>query len=93
MLQASLPSIADPLEFDAKAVLDGRSFMSRASSRASGKFLDGVATPISVSIEAPAYLAKGLSLDGNATYAGKAFTLKSMTAKLGDAALCGLSVG
>ena len=24
MLQASLPSIADPLEFDAKAVLDGQ---------------------------------------------------------------------
>jgi AsmA protein len=89
MLHASLPSIADPLEFDAKAVLDGQKLHIAGSVASLGKFLDGAATPISLSIEAPAYLAKGLSLDGTATYAGKAFALKSMTAKLGDAALAG----
>ena len=89
MLHASLPSIADPLEFDAKAVLDGQKLHVAGSVASLGKFLDGAATPISVSVEAPAYLAKGLSLDGTATYAGKAFALKSMTAKLGDAALAG----
>jgi AsmA protein len=89
MLHASLPSIADPLEFDAKAVLDGQKLHVAGSVASLGKFLDGAATPISLSIEAPAYLAKGLSLDGTATYAGKAFALKSMTAKLGDAALAG----
>ena len=89
MLQASLPSIADPLEFDAKAVLDGQKLHIAGSVASLGKLLDGAATPISVSVEAPAYLAKGLSLDGTATYAGKAFALKSMTAKLGDTALAG----
>jgi len=89
MLHASLPSIADPLAFDAKAVLDGQKLHIAGSVASLGKFLDGAATPISASIEAPAYLAKGLSLDGTATYAGKAFALKSMTAKLGDAALAG----
>ncbi|HET9573342.1 MAG TPA: AsmA family protein [Methyloceanibacter sp.] len=89
MLHASLPSIADPLEFDAKAVLDGQKLHVAGSVASLGKFLDGAATPISLSIEAPAYLAKGLSLDGTATYAGKAFALKSMTAKLGGTALAG----
>ena len=72
-LQASLPSIADPLEFDAKAVLDGQKLHIEASVASLGKLLDGAATLISVSVEAPAYLAKGLSLDGTATYASKAF--------------------
>ncbi|MGH6749922.1 MAG: AsmA family protein [Methyloceanibacter sp.] len=89
MLQASLPSIADPLEFDAKAVLDGQKLHIAGSVASLGKLLDGAATPISVSVEAPAYLAKELSLNGTATYAGKAFALKSMTAKLGDTALAG----
>ncbi len=89
MLQASLPSIADPLELDASAVLDGQKLHVAGKVASFGKFLDGAATPISVSVEAPAYLAKGLSLDGMATYAGKAFALKSMTARLGDAALAG----
>ena len=89
MLQASLPSIADPLEFDAKAVLDGERLHVAGQLASLGHFLDGVATPISVSIEAPAHLTKRLSVAGNAIYQGKAFTLKSMTAKMGDVALMG----
>jgi len=89
MLHASLPSIADAFEFDAKAVLDGQTLHIAGSVASLGKFLDGTATPISVSVEAPAYLADGLILDGTGSYAGKAFALKSMTAKLGGTALAG----
>ncbi len=89
MLQASLPSIAGQLEFDAKAVLDGERLHVAGSVASLGQLLDGAATPISVAIEAPAYLTKALSLDGNATYQGKAFALKSLTAKMGDIALAG----
>ncbi len=89
MLQASLPSIADPLEFDAKAVLDGQRLHVAGSISRLGQFLDGTATPVSVSIEAPAYLSKGLSLGGNAIYQGKSFALKSLTAKMGDTAFAG----
>ncbi len=89
MLQASLPSVADPLKFDAKGVLDGQNLHVAGSIASLGQLLDGAATPISLSVEAPAYLAKGLSLGGNATYAGKAFALKSLTARTGDVALAG----
>jgi AsmA protein len=89
MLQASLPSINDPVEFDAKGALDGQKLRVAGRIASLGKLLDGAATPISVSLEAPAYIAKGLSLDGAVTYAGKAIAIKSMTAKLGDTALAG----
>jgi AsmA protein len=89
MLQASFPSIADPLELDASALLDGQKLHVAGKVASFGKFLEGAATPISLSLEAPAYLAKGLILDGMVTYAGKAFALKSMTARLGDTALAG----
>jgi AsmA protein len=89
MLQASLPSINDPVQFDSKGVLDGQKLHVAGRIASLGKLLDGTATPISVSLEAPAYIAKGLSLDGVATYAGKAIAIKSMTAKLGDVALAG----
>lgn len=89
MLQASLPSIADPVELDASAVLDRQKMHVTGKIASLGKFLDGTATPISLSMEAPAYLPKGLSLEGTATYAGKFFALKSMTARLGDTALAG----
>jgi AsmA protein len=89
MLQTSLPSINDPVQFDAKGVLDGQKLYVVGRIASLGKLLDGTATPISVSLEAPAYIAKGLSLDGTATYAGKAIAIKSMTAKLDDTALAG----
>jgi AsmA protein len=89
MLEASLPSMADPVELDAKAVLDGQKLHIAGRIASLGKLLDGSATPISVSLEAPAYIAKGLVLDGTATYAGKAIAIKSMTARLGDTGLAG----
>jgi AsmA protein len=89
MVQASLPSIADPVELDASAVLDGQKLHITGKIASLGKFLDGTPTPIAVSMEAPAYLAKGLSLEGTTTYAGKSFVLKSMTARIGDTALAG----
>lgn len=89
ILHASLPAIADPLELDAQGVLDGQKLHFAGRVASFGKFLDGAATQVSVSVEAPAYLAKGLSLEGMASYAGKAFALKSMTARLGDTALAG----
>src|SRR5512143_3577494 len=89
MLRASLPSIADPLELDANAMLDGQKMHVAGSIASLGKLLDGTPTPISVSMEAPAYLPKNLSLEGTATYAGKSVALKSMTARIGDTALAG----
>jgi AsmA protein len=89
MLETSLPSMADPVDLDAKAVLDGQKLHIAGRIASLGKFLDGAATPISVSLEAPAYINKGVVLDGTATYAGKAIAIKSMTAKLGDTALAG----
>ena len=89
MLEASLPSMTDPVVLDAKGVLDGQKLHVAGTIASLGTLLDGAATPISVSLEAPAYIAKSLSLDGTATYAGKAVAIKSMTAKLGDTALAG----
>jgi AsmA protein len=89
MLHASLPSIADPLDLDVQGVLDGQKLHIAGTVASLGRFLDGAATPISVSVEAPAYLPKGLLLEGTATYAGNAFALKSMTARLGDTAVAG----
>jgi AsmA protein len=89
MLEASLPSMADPVKLDAKGVLDGQKLHVAGTIASLGKLLGGTATPISISLEAPAYIAESLSLDGTATYAGKAIAIKSMTAKLGDTALAG----
>jgi AsmA protein len=88
-LETSLPSLADPVDVDAKATLDGQKLHVAGRIASLGELLDGAATPISLSLEAPAYIAKGLSLDGTATYAGKSIAIKSMTAKLGDTALAG----
>jgi AsmA protein len=89
MLEASLPSMTDPVDLDAKAVLDGQKVHIAGRIASLGNLLDGAATPISLSLEAPAYVAKGVAVNGTATYVGKAMAIKSMTAKLGDTALAG----
>jgi AsmA protein len=89
MLEASLPSMTDPVKLDAKGLLDGQKLHVAGRIASLGNLLDGTVTPISVSLEAPASIAKGLSFEGTATYAGKAIAIKAMTAKLGDTALAG----
>jgi AsmA protein len=88
-VEASLPSMADPFELDARAQLDGQRLHIAGKVASLGSLLDGTPTPISLSAEAPAYAANGLTLDGTVTYSGKTIVLKSMTAKIGDTALAG----
>src|SRR5581483_4828468 len=87
--EASLPSMADPSVFDAEAVLDGQRLHVAGKIASLGALLDGTPTPLSLSGEAPGYVAKGFAFDGTATYSGKTIAIKSMTAKIGDAALAG----
>ncbi len=88
-VEASLPSMADPFELDAHALLDGQRLHIAGKVASLGSLLDGTPTPISLSAEAPAYAANGLTLDGTVTYSGKTIVLKSMTARIGDTALAG----
>ncbi len=89
MFEASLPGIDDPLSFDMKAVLDGKTLHAAGSIGSLGHFLDGMATPVSLAIEAPAYLADSLALAGTATYKGDTLALSPFTAKAGDNTVTG----
>ncbi len=88
-LRAALPSMAEPFTLDAHATLDGQTLHLAGRVTSLGALLDGTPTPISLTMEAPAYVAEGLALDGIATYAGNAIAIKSMTAKIGETALAG----
>ncbi len=87
--EASLPSMADPSAFDAEAMLDGQKLHVAGKIASLGSLLDGRPTAISLSGEAPGYVAKGFGFEGAATYSGKTIAIKSMTAKIGDTALAG----
>jgi AsmA protein len=91
MLEASLPAIEDPLSFDMKAVLDGKRLRAAGSIGGLGHFLDGVATPVSLAIDAPSYLADSLALAGTATYKGGTLTLNPFTAKAGANTVTGIA--
>ena len=91
MLEASLPAIEDPLSFDMKAVLDGKRLRAAGSIGSLGHFLDGVATPVSLAIDAPSYLADSLALAGTATYKGGTLTLNPFTAKAGANLVTGIA--
>jgi AsmA protein len=91
MLEASLPAIDDPLSFDMKATLDGKTVHAAGSIGSLGHFLDGVATPVSVAIEAPSYLADRLALAGTATYSNDTLTLNPFTAKAGGNTVSGIA--
>ena len=91
MLEASLPAIEDPLSFDMKAVLDGKRLRAAGSIGSLGHFLDGVATPVSLAIDAPSYLADSLALAGTATYKGGTLTLNPFTAKAGANSVTGIA--
>lgn len=89
-IEASLPSMADPSAFDAEAMLDGQKLHVAGKIASLGSLLDGRPTAISLSGEAPGYVARGFGFEGAATYSDKTIAIKSMTAKIGDTALAGL---
>ncbi|MBK5199795.1 MAG: AsmA family protein, partial [Methyloceanibacter sp.] len=91
MLEASLPAIDDPLSFDMKATLDGKTMHAAGSIGSLGHFLDGAATPVSVAIEAPSYLADRLALVGTATYSNDTLTFNPFTAKAGGNTVSGIA--
>jgi AsmA protein len=91
MLEASLPAIEDPLSFDMKAVLDGKPLHAAGSIGSLGHLLDGAATPVSLAIEAPSYLADRLALAGTATYKGGTLTLNPLTARTGANSVTGIA--
>jgi AsmA protein len=88
-LEASLPAPDAPLAFDASASLDGKTIKTAGSIGGLAQLLDGEAVPVSLSIDAPAYLDERAVLNGIATYQGETFAFSQFTARAGDKSLAG----
>ena len=54
-----------------------------------GRFLDGRAVPVALTVDAPAYLGAEATLNGIATYKGESFALNQFTVRAGDKAVAG----
>ena len=89
MLEASLPSIDGPLEFDASAVVDGQKMRGAGSIGDLRRFLDGATVPVALTVDAPSYLGEEATLNGIATYKGESFALSQFTVRAGDKAVAG----
>jgi len=88
-LEASLPAFDAPLSFDMTAMFEGKAMHAAGTIDSFGQFLEGEATPISLALEAPAYVAEKVALAGTATYSGAAFALTQFTLTAGDRSLAG----
>lgn len=91
-LEASLPAFDDPLSFDMGAVVDGKKMHAAGSIGNFGRFLEGTAVPVSLAVEAPAYLEKKATLAATVTYKDDVLTLTRFTAKSGDKSLAGTAI-
>jgi len=89
MLEASLPAFDDPLSFDMQAIFEGKTVHAAGSIDSFGRFLQGGATPISLALDAPAYIPEKVALAGTATFSGAAFALNQFTVTAGDRSLAG----
>ena len=92
MLEASLPSIDGPLEFDASAVVDGQKMRGAGSIGDLRRFLDGATVPVALTVDAPSYLGEEATLNGIATYKGESFALSQFTVRAGDKAVAGSAI-
>ena len=83
-LEASLPSNFGPLAFEAAADYDGNKVKTTGSIGSFVHFLGGGPAPVRLTIEAPAYLPKGATLSGTATYEDATLTFVQLVARSGE---------
>jgi len=88
-LEASLPSADAPLSFDGSAVIDGKSIRVAGSAGGLSQVLEGKAVPISLAIDAPAYLGERAVVNGIVSHQGDAFALSQFSALAGDRSVTG----
>lgn len=91
MLEASLPSIDDPLTFDAAATVDGKTFQAEGSIGSFGRFIEGAAVPVSFALDAPSYIDQRANFTGTAGYTQGALTVSQFSATAGNDKLTGES--
>ncbi len=91
-LEASLPAFDDTLSFDMGAAVDGKKMHAAGSIGNFGRFLEGAAAPVSLAVEAPAYLEKKATLVATATYKNGTIALSQFTATSGNDSFAGNAI-
>jgi AsmA protein len=91
-LEASLLAFDKPLSFDASGVFDGKATHAVGSIGSFGGFLEGTPVPVSLAVEASAYLDAKATLAATATYKDDTLGLSHFTAKAGDKSLTGTAL-
>jgi AsmA protein len=84
-----LPGSDAPLDFELKAIIDGKNLAAAGSIDSFGNFLEGASVPISLTIDAPSYLGETATLTGTATYRSDGVTLSQFAVKAGEKVLRG----
>jgi AsmA protein len=83
MLEASLHDASGPLSFDMAARYDGKPVHAAGSIDRFGEFAGGGPSPITLAVDAPAYLPDRATLSGTAAYHGDSFSLSQFSAASG----------
>jgi AsmA protein len=88
-LEASLPTPDATLTFEGSALVEGQKIQAAGSLGGLAQLLDGEAVPLSLTVDAPSYLAETTVLNGIASYKGDSFVFSQFTARAGDKSLTG----
>jgi AsmA protein len=83
MLEASLPDASGPLSFAMAARYDGKPVHAAGSIDRFGAFAGGAPSPITLAVDAPAYLPARATLSGTAAYHADTFSLSQFSAASG----------
>jgi AsmA protein len=83
MLEASLPEASGPLSFDMAARYEGQPVHAAGSIDRFGEFAGGGPSPITLAVDAPAYLPARATLSGTAAYHGDTLSLTQFSAASG----------